>query len=195
MNTRRARGHAGPGPGPVHKTSAGHMGALPGLIPARLLDHKIPPRRADGCQLSVRPRRHAHAANRGPVRRHAARTWGAAALYAEADASAASAMLASEDRLRTLHPYTMARYDRLRADGLSATDAMTEAAPFFARHPFVREGEPGTARPALTAAQPGDAENWIGRPQLRRPARCPGRGDPCQRPQQCEHNRRSNHSP
>jgi len=81
----------------------------------------------------------------------AARTWGAALTWAEADESAATAMRRAEDRLRTLHPYAMARYDRLRAEGMTPADAMTEAAPLFARHPHAREGDPASQHPALPA--------------------------------------------
>src|SRR6266702_3431477 len=58
----------------------------------------------------------------------AARAWGAATAYADADPVAASAMRKSEERLRTLHPYAMGRYDRLRTEGASPLDAMREAA-------------------------------------------------------------------
>jgi hypothetical protein len=75
---------------------------------------------------------------------HAARAWGAAAAYTDADPVAASAMHKSEERLRTLHPYAMNRYDRLRAEGASPADAMREAAPLFTREPQVRPGQPGT---------------------------------------------------
>jgi hypothetical protein len=44
----------------------------------------------------------------------AARTWGAATAYSDTDIRAANAMMAAENRLRALHPYAMARYDRLR---------------------------------------------------------------------------------
>jgi hypothetical protein len=74
----------------------------------------------------------------------AARTWSAATVYADADPIAASAMRKSEERLRTLHPYAMARYDRLRAEGASPLDAMREAAPLFAREPHARPGQTGT---------------------------------------------------
>jgi len=74
----------------------------------------------------------------------AARTWGAAVPYADADPAAATAMRKSEERLRTLHPYAMARYDRLRGEGASPLDAMGEAAPLFAREPNARPGPAGT---------------------------------------------------
>ncbi len=74
----------------------------------------------------------------------AARAWGAATAYADADPVAASAMRKSEERLRTLHPYAMGRYDRLRTEGASPLDAMREAAPLFTRKPHARPGQPGT---------------------------------------------------
>ena len=73
-----------------------------------------------------------------------ARTWGAAATYADANPVAASAMRKSEDRLRQLHPFAMARYDRLRGEGASPLDAMAGAAPLFTREPHARPGQPGT---------------------------------------------------
>ena len=68
----------------------------------------------------------------------AAGTWGAAAPWAGTDPAAASAMRKSEERLRTLHPFAMARYDRLRSEGASPLDAMREAAPLFGLHPHAR---------------------------------------------------------
>jgi len=44
----------------------------------------------------------------------------------------------------------MARYDRLRADGMSAAEAMREAAPLFAR-PSRAYDAPSTPRPVLAA--------------------------------------------
>jgi hypothetical protein len=94
-----------------------------------------------------------------------ARAWGAAMPYANRDVpwyepSAATAMRAAEDRLRDLHPYAMARYQRLRGDGLGPTDAMREAAPLFARHPHARDA-PFTPRPEVEAVT-GAAE-WVAR--------------------------------
>ena len=66
-------------------------------------------------------------------------------------------MRKSEDRLRVLHPHAMARYDRLRADGMSPLDAMRDTAPLFSRSPAVRVGDPGPARPVLTASPGQDA--------------------------------------
>src|SRR6266851_5746263 len=81
----------------------------------------------------------------------AGRAWAGAASYADTDPAAASAMRKCEDRLRMLHPYAMARYDRLREDGMSPLDAMRETAPLFGRAPDVRVGEPAAARRALGA--------------------------------------------
>jgi hypothetical protein len=69
-----------------------------------------------------------------------ARAWGAAMPYADRavpwyEPSAATAMRKCEERLRDLHPFAMARYDRLRAEGLVPADAMREAAPLFAQFP------------------------------------------------------------
>ncbi len=73
-------------------------------------------------------------------------TWGAAAAHADSDPAAAAARRKSEERLRALHPYAMARYDRLCAEGASPLEAMREAAPFFGREPYARPGEAGTHR-------------------------------------------------
>src|ERR1022692_2623754 len=70
--------------------------------------------------------------------------------HADTDPLAASAMRKCEDRLRTLHPHAMARYDRLRTDGLSPLDAMREAARLFSRSPDIRVGDPVPSRPELT---------------------------------------------
>jgi hypothetical protein len=87
----------------------------------------------------------------------AAGTWGAAAPYADSDPAAASALLRSEERLRVLHPYAMAFYDRLRSQGASPLDAMRQAAPLFAREPNPRRGQPGPDRRSLTtSAVPAD---------------------------------------
>jgi hypothetical protein len=87
----------------------------------------------------------------------AGRAWASAASYADTDPAAASAMRKCEDRLRALHPYAMARYDRLRGDGMSPLDAMRETAPLFGRSPDVRVGDPAPARPALGASNGQDA--------------------------------------
>lgn len=89
-----------------------------------------------------------------------ARIWGAAMPYADRgarwyDPTAASAMAKCEARLRTLHPYAMARYDRLRADGAGAADAMRQAAPLFTAPPTVHTAGPAHRPAGLTAAEPG----------------------------------------
>lgn len=78
-----------------------------------------------------------------------ARAWASAAAYADTDPATASAMRKCEERLRTLHPYAMARYDRLRADSLNPLDAMREAAALFGLSPRTRTGDPAPARPAI----------------------------------------------
>ena len=85
------------------------------------------------------------------------RAWTSAASYADTDPAAASAMRKCEDRLRTLHPYAMARYDRLRDDGASPLDAMRETVPLFGRSPHVRPGDPAPFRPALGVGAGTDA--------------------------------------
>ena len=81
----------------------------------------------------------------------AARIWGAAAPWAATDPAAASAVRKSEERLRTLHPFAMARYDRLRTDGASPLDAMREAAPLFGLGPHAR---PAPTRTPLAIGTP-----------------------------------------
>jgi hypothetical protein len=92
----------------------------------------------------------------------AARAWGAATAYADADPVAASAMRKSEERLRTLHPYAMGRYDRLRTEGASPLDAMREAAPLFTRKPHARPGQPGTQLRLGAATADADADPVAG---------------------------------
>jgi hypothetical protein len=87
----------------------------------------------------------------------AGRAWASAASYADTDPAAASALRKCENRLRALHPYAMARYDRLRSDGMSPLDAMRETAPLFGRSPDVRVGDPAPTRPALGASNGQDA--------------------------------------
>src|SRR6266568_3918265 len=70
---------------------------------------------------------------------------------------AAAAMRKCEDRLHALHAYGMARYDRLRADGISPLDAMRQAAPLFVHSPDPRVGDPAATRPALTSAGEDDS--------------------------------------
>ena len=69
-------------------------------------------------------------------------TWGAAVPWADTDPVAAAAMRKSEERLRTLHPFAMARYDRLRAEGAEPLDAIREALPLFGYHPHARPAPP-----------------------------------------------------
>jgi hypothetical protein len=80
-----------------------------------------------------------------------ARAWAGAAAYADTDPAAAAALRKCEDKLRVLHPYAMARYDRLRHDELAPLDAMRETAPLFARAPDARVGDPVPARFAVGA--------------------------------------------
>ncbi len=93
----------------------------------------------------------------------AARVWSAAAAYAGADPEAADAVRRCEERLRVLHPYAMAWYDRLRSDGTAPLDAMREALPLFARAPHARPGDPAAEHRGLTAPDgPGAASRDIG---------------------------------
>src|SRR5262249_8146560 len=82
----------------------------------------------------------------------AARGWGAAAAYADADPAAASALRKCEERLRVLHPYAMAWYDRLPGEGAGAVEAMRQAVPLFGRAPHARPDDPGAERHALQAS-------------------------------------------
>ena len=96
----------------------------------------------------------------------AARVWSAATVYADADPTAASAARKCEERLRALHPYAMAWYDRLRSEGAGAFDAMRQALPLFARAPHARPGDPVRQRRALeydAASRDGDADGslWL----------------------------------
>ena len=103
----------------------------------------------------------------------AARAWSAAAAYADADPEAADAVRTCEQRLRVLHPYAMAWYDRLRSEGAAPLDAMREALPLFARAPHARPGRPRrrTARPG----RPGRSWHGIVGQQRGRFRRGPGR--------------------
>ncbi len=92
-----------------------------------------------------------------------ARTWAAAMPYADRsvpwyEPTAATAMRRCEDRLRDLHPYAMARYDRLREDDAAPADAMRDAAPLFANAPQAYD-RPYVPRPALAAGN-GDGQAW-----------------------------------
>lgn len=89
-----------------------------------------------------------------------ARAWGAAMPYADRsvpwyEPAAAKAMRKCEERLRVLHPNAMARYDRLRGEGMGPAEAMREAAFLFAG-PARSYDAPYAPRPALDAE---DGEN------------------------------------
>lgn len=81
-----------------------------------------------------------------------ARAWSAAAAYADADPEANAAVARSEERLRMLHPYAMAWYDRLHAEGAGRFDAMREAVPLFARAPHARPGDPAPGHRSLASS-------------------------------------------
>ena len=109
----------------------------------------------------------------------AARAWGAAMPYADRsvpwyEPAAATAMRKCEERLRDLHPHAMARYDRLRGDGMGPAEAMREAAPLFASPPRAHDA-PYTPRPVLDA---GNDENltWAASWPRARPRRTQGLG-------------------
>ena len=99
------------------------------------------------------------------------RTWGAAVPWADTDPVAASAMRKSEERLRTLHPFAMARYDRLCAEGAGPIEAMRKAVRLFGYHPNARPGghrpvqgieapaDSTPSRPSVTAPSPGRYQN------------------------------------
>ena len=117
-----------------------------------------------------------------------AQAWGAALPYTDRavpwyEPAAATAMARCEDRLRSLHPYAMAYYDRLISDGRDPAEAMRAAAPLFARHPQARDA-PSVPRPMLEAAARGPggdpATADTAGPAPSGPAR-PGRGSrPCE---------------
>jgi hypothetical protein len=93
----------------------------------------------------------------------AAYTWGQAMPYADRSVpwyqpAAATAMRKCEERLRDLHPYAMARYDRLRGDGMGPADAMREAAPLFARPARTHDAR-YAPRPVLEAGT-GENPTW-----------------------------------
>ena len=104
------------------------------------------------------------------------RAWAGAASFADTDPAAASAMRKCEDRLRTLHPYAIARYDRLREDGMSPLDAMRETASLFGRSPDVRVGEPAAARPAVAVGTGEDAYASAGEARSEQSMPDPGDG-------------------
>ena len=90
----------------------------------------------------------------------AARAWSAAAAYGDADPQAADAVRKCEQRLRVLHPYAMAWYDRLRGKGAAPLDAMREALPLFARAPHARPGDPAAGRRGLAAPDSPGTAAW-----------------------------------
>lgn len=95
-----------------------------------------------------------------------ARTWGIALPYTDRavpwyEPAAATAMARCEERLRSLHPYAMAWYDRLVSEGSPPGEAMREAAPLFARHPHARDA-PFAPRPALGMAAPESGPHQAG---------------------------------
>jgi hypothetical protein len=79
----------------------------------------------------------------------AMRVWAAAAGCADDDPAALSALRKCEERLRALHPYAMARYDRLRGEGARVVEAMRQVVPMFGRASHTRPGDPAVARQAL----------------------------------------------
>jgi hypothetical protein len=100
--------------------------------------------------------------------RRAAQAWGAAMPYADRgvpwyEPAAATAMRTCEGRLRDLHPHAMARYDRLRADGMNPAEAMREAAPLFARSSRAHDGS-FSPRPALNGGEAADRAWTAGQP-------------------------------
>ncbi|MFI5064817.1 MAG: hypothetical protein ACHP9Z_12685 [Streptosporangiales bacterium] len=115
-----------------------------------------------------------------------AQAWGAALPYTDRavpwyEPAAATAMARCEDRLRHLHPYAMAWYDRLVSEGREPADAMREAAPLFARHPYARNA-PSEPRPILQTAVPGTSEGQAAGAGSTRPgqARAGRAGRPCE---------------
>src|SRR6266516_203953 len=83
--------------------------------------------------------------------------WSAAVPYSDRtvpwyEPAAATALRKCEERLRELHPYAMARYDRLRAEGLGPAEAMQEAAPLFARPAHAHDAS-AAPRPMVTVGE------------------------------------------
>jgi hypothetical protein len=109
-----------------------------------------------------------------------ARAWSAAAAYADVDPGAVTALARCEDRLRQLHPYAMAWYDRQRAQGAGRFDAMQDALPLFARAPHARPGDRGAERPALPVAAQAHADDGVpqqwGQPWVADVTSAPGGG-------------------
>jgi hypothetical protein len=101
-----------------------------------------------------------------------ARVWGAAMPYADPttpwhEPAAATAMRACEERLRELHPTAMARYDRLRGEGMAPAEAMREAAFLFAGPPRAHDS-PYEPAPMLN---PGDGKSSAWTVAAREPGR------------------------
>jgi hypothetical protein len=88
----------------------------------------------------------------------AMRVWAAAAGCVDDDPAALPALRKCEERLRELHPYAMAWYDRLRGEGMGVVEAMRQAVPMFGRASHARPGDPAVVRPALE----GPAEADVG---------------------------------
>jgi hypothetical protein len=93
----------------------------------------------------------------------AARAWSAAMPYADRsvpwyEPAAATAMRKCEERLRELHPNAMARYDRLRTEGMGPAEAMREAAILFAGPPRAHDA-PYAPQPVLDAGN-GEGQSW-----------------------------------
>lgn len=89
-----------------------------------------------------------------------AQAWGIAMPYADRampwyEPAAATAMRKCEERLRVLHPHAMARYDRLRGEGMTPADAMREAALLFGQAPHARNAR-YTERLTLEAGNGGN---------------------------------------
>jgi hypothetical protein len=84
----------------------------------------------------------------------AGRAWGAAAPYADTDPEAAAALRRAEERLRTLHPYTMTQYDRYRDEGANPLEAMRKSVHLFLREPHARPGQPAPTRLPVEAGLP-----------------------------------------
>jgi len=95
--------------------------------------------------------------------------------------TAATAMRKSEERLRDLHPHAMARYDRLRADGMAPAEAMRQTAPFFAGAPRAYD-TPYTPRPLLDAGT-GENLTWAAATGV------PGPGEPSPALGEAQHQR------
>ena len=91
----------------------------------------------------------------------AGHVWGAAAAYANDDPQAAAALRKAEERMRALHPYAMARYDRLRYEGARPLEAMQNAIYLFAREPHARPGQPAAPRPGIEPGASGTGP-WPG---------------------------------